>query len=143
MQIKGKNTPFFSMNKSTNMTPFGEHLVRVLRVRQITQTLLARNMQMHHSYLSAILHGRKGTPSEELVRDICVVLELDPDEQRLLERAAHASFARVRLPEIANFEERELVGQLVGQIGKLEPAQIIAMKSVLQLTPSIASPQAK
>lgn len=103
----------------------------------MTQTKLANALGIHHTYLSAILHGRKGLPNENLVRDIAKHLELSTAECVLLEQAARVSFRQLSLPETANLDERKLVGQLIGQIGRLLPAQIFAIKNVLELTPGV------
>lgn len=117
------------------MTPFGTQLTRVLRDRGITQTLLAKNVGIHYTYLSSVLHGRKGTPSEQLVNKIAESLKLSADERSHLEHAARISYRQVNLPETASEQERELVGQLMEQIGRLLPAQIAAISYVLELTP--------
>jgi hypothetical protein len=74
-------------------------------------------------------------PNENLVRNIAKKLELSAAEYAILGQAARVSFRQVSLPEGANIDERELVGQLMGQIGRLLPAQIAAIKNVLDLTP--------
>ena len=115
------------------MTPFGIQLVLSLKARHKTQSQLARDLGVHHTYLSSVIHGRKGMPSSSLVKAISDLLGLSESENKLLNHAAIHSCRQITLPASANLAERELVGQLVRRMGHLVPAQISAMKCILDI----------
>lgn len=117
------------------MTPFGTEVSRFLRLRRIRQCDLATAMGVHPTYLSALLHGRKGHPTEKQVSTIARALQLSSRDLVALEDAANNSFKLLELPSDANVEERRVAVRLVSAMGHLLPDQIRAINSILDLTP--------
>lgn len=118
------------------MTPFGTEVSRFLRIRRMRQCDLATAMGVHPTYLSALLHGRKGHPNEKQIATIAGVLQLSSRDLTALEDAANNSFKSLELPSEANVEERRVAVRLVSAMGHLLPDQIRAINSILDLTPS-------
>lgn len=117
------------------MTPFGTEVSRFLRLRRIRQCDLATAMGVHPTYLSALLHGRKGHPTDKQIATIASVLQLSSRDLTGLEDAASNSFKSLELPSDANVEERRVAVRLVSAMGHLLPDQIRAINSILDLTP--------
>lgn len=117
------------------MTPFGTDILRLLRHRSFRQCDLARAIGAHPTYLSALLHGRKGRPSRKQITTIAQALNLNSREFASLEAAAEASFKSLDLPADANLEERRMAVRLVSVMGCLLPDQIQAINNILNLTP--------
>lgn len=117
------------------MTPFGTEVSRLLRLRCMRQCDLATAMGIHPTYLSALLHGRKGDPTEKQVAAIASTLQLSSRDLASLNDAASNSFKSLELPFDANVEERRVAVRLVSAMGHLLPDQIRALNSILDLTP--------
>lgn len=117
------------------MTPFGSEVSRFLRLRRMRQCDLAIAIGVHPTYLSALLHGRKGHPTERQIAAIASSLQLSSRDLASLEDAANNSFKSLELPSDANVEERRVAVRLVAAMGHLLPDQIRAINSILDLTP--------
>lgn len=118
------------------MTPFGIEVSRHLRLGRMRQCDLAIAMGVHPTYLSALLHGRKGHPSEKQISAIAKALQLSSRDLTFLEVAANDSYRTLELPSDANVEERRLAARVVSAMGRLLPDQIRAINSILDLTPN-------
>jgi transcriptional regulator with XRE-family HTH domain len=92
-------------------------------------------MGVHPTYLSALLHGRKGRPSEKQIAAIANALKLSSRDLVSLTVAASDSFRTLELPNDANVDERRVAVRLVSAMGHLLPDQIRAINSILDLTP--------
>lgn len=117
------------------MTPFGTEVSRFLRLRRVLQCDLAIAMGVHPTYLSALLHGRKGHPTEKQISAIAKCLHLSSRDLASLEDAANDSFKALELPSDSSVEERRVAARLVSAMGHLLPDQIRAINSILDLTP--------
>ena len=115
------------------MTPFGCFLLELRRTRRLRQKQLANLLKVDASYLSGLESGRKGPPSQALVRRLQVALCLDDEETIKLEQAAAASRRKYEIPIDAQLEEYQLMSLLINQIGQLKPAQINAIIEILKL----------
>lgn len=117
------------------MTPFGIEVSKFLRRSRMRQCDLAEAVGVHPTYLSALLHGRKGHPTGKQVAAIAQALRLPSRDAASLEAAANDSFKTLELPCDANVEERRVAARLVSAMGCLLPDQIRAINSILDLTP--------
>ncbi len=79
------------------MTPFGLRLRDIRRQRNLTLAALAEQLGVSSAYLSALEHGRRGTPGPGLVMEICGALGLIWDEAEALKRLAALSAPKVTL----------------------------------------------
>jgi transcriptional regulator with XRE-family HTH domain len=79
------------------MTPFGEKLRQLRQARGILQRDMAAALEISAPYLSALEHGRRGTPSAGLIHQICQYFGLIWDEADELTALAKTSRPRLRL----------------------------------------------
>ncbi|MBO6638646.1 MAG: helix-turn-helix transcriptional regulator [Roseitalea sp.] len=79
------------------MTPFGERLRELRAERGMTQRQMARAIGVSPAYLSALEHGKRGTPRWILVQEIIACLNIIWDEADELQRLALQSAPRVTI----------------------------------------------
>lgn len=79
------------------MTPFGVRLRDIRRQRRITLAQMASDLGVSSAYLSALEHGRRGSPGPGLVMEICGYFGLIWDEAEALKRLASLSAPKVTL----------------------------------------------
>lgn len=77
------------------MTPFGERVRELRRTRGVSQKQMAYAIGVSPAYLSALEHGRRGTPPWSLVQKIIGYFNIIWDEADELERLAASSHPRV------------------------------------------------
>ena len=77
------------------MTPFGERLIELRRMRGVTQKEMAAELGVSAAYLSALEHGRRGTPTWFMVQKIIGYFNIIWDEAEELQRLAASSQPRV------------------------------------------------
>ena len=77
------------------MTPFGERLRELRAERNMTQKELAKKIGVSAAYLSALEHGKRGTPRWILVQQIIASLNIIWDEADELQGLALRSAPRV------------------------------------------------
>jgi transcriptional regulator with XRE-family HTH domain len=119
------------------VTPFGER-VRALRAAHgVTLKEMAAELQISSAYLSALEHGKRGSPSQGLVRQICEYFELIWDEADALLRLAESSKPRV-VVDTAGLtpEATALANRLAHDIGKLDARRIARLMAILGETES-------
>ena len=114
------------------MTPFGAK-VRALRAAHgVTLKEMAAELQISSAYLSALEHGRRGRPSQGLVRQICEYFELIWDEADALLRLAERSNPRVVVDTAGlSPEATELANRLAANIARLDAARLRALLDAL------------
>ncbi len=112
------------------MTPFGARLREMRRTRGVTQKQMAEAIGVSPAYLSALEHGRRGTPSWAMVQAIIGYFNVIWDEAEELQRIAAASHPRVvidtaglspRATELAN-----LLAAHIADLGEDEIGEILA-----------------
>lgn len=79
------------------MTPFGARIRDLRRVRGVTLTQMAADLDVSAAYLSALEHGKRGKPGPGLVMEICGYFGLIWDEAEALKRLADLSHPKVTL----------------------------------------------
>lgn len=79
------------------MTPFGARLRELRARRGLTLTRMAADLNISAAYLSALEHGRRGSPTPGLVQQICGYFNLIWDEVEYLKRLADLSRPRVTI----------------------------------------------
>lgn len=118
------------------MLPFGEVLTKIVKSRGFRHQDLAAKLGLHPTYLSALMHGRKGQPGALLLEKIKEALDLTDAELSQVSEAARLSFRQLELPISSSADERIVVEKLVSSMGRLLPEQLQAITSILLLTPS-------
>lgn len=107
------------------MTPFGEKLRQLRAERNMTQKELAAKIGVSAAYLSALEHGKRGTPRWILVQQIISSLNIIWDEADELQGLALKSSPKVTI-DTANLSPRatELANLLASGIDVLSDDSI-------------------
>lgn len=114
------------------MTPFGEKLRQLRQARGILQRDMAAALEISAPYLSALEHGRRGTPSAGLIHQICQYFGLIWDEADELTALAKASRPRVRLNTAGlSPAQTALANRLARELRHLDAQAIEAIQHVL------------
>jgi transcriptional regulator with XRE-family HTH domain len=124
------------------MTPFGARL-RVLRnQRGVTLKQLAQALQVSSAYLSALEHGKRGTPRAGLVHQINEFFGLIWDDAEDLAGLARLSKPRV-VVDTAGLtpEQTALANRLAQSIHRLPPETVAALHATLDTTASQSKPR--
>jgi transcriptional regulator with XRE-family HTH domain len=117
------------------MTPFGAR-VRALRAnRDVTLKHLAEALQVSAAYLSALEHGKRGSPSAGLVHQVNEYFGLIWDEADELSQLARLSNPRVTVNTAGlTPEQTALANRLAQVIHRLSPETVAALHAVLDTT---------
>lgn len=103
------------------MTPFGRRLRQLRDQKAVTLKEMATEIGVSPAYLSALEHGKRGTPAWLLVQRIISYFNVIWDEAEELERLAQISHPRVTVDTSGlSPEATEYANRLAQQIGKLE-----------------------
>jgi transcriptional regulator with XRE-family HTH domain len=124
------------------MTPFGAR-VRALRSdRGVTLKHLAEALQVSAAYLSALEHGKRGSPSAGLVHQVNEFFGLIWDEADDLSRLARLSNPRVTVNTAGlTPEQTALANRLAQVIHRLSPESVAALHAVLDTTKQQSKPR--
>jgi transcriptional regulator with XRE-family HTH domain len=118
------------------MTPFGARLRELRAARGMTLTALAARLAVSPAYLSALEHGKRGTPSRGLVHQICEVFDLIWDDAEALARLARLSRPRPRLDTAGlSPAQTALANRFADTLPHLSPATIAAITALIDATP--------
>jgi transcriptional regulator with XRE-family HTH domain len=114
------------------MTPFGEKLRALRAAKKITQRDMAAALQISAAYLSALEHGRRGTPAAGLVHQICQYLGLIWDDADELRNLARASRPRVKISTVGlTPEQTALANRLARDLRHVSGETVMAMNKLL------------
>ena len=114
------------------MTPFGEKLRQLRRARNILQRDMAAALEISAPYLSALEHGRRGTPSAGLIHQICQYFGLIWDDADELAALAKTSRPRVKLNAGGlTAAQTALANRLARELRHLDTDMVAAMQAVL------------
>ena len=124
------------------MTPFGARLRTLRSDRGITLKHLAEALQVSTAYLSALEHGRRGSPSAGLVHQVNEFFGLIWDEADDLARLARLSNPRVTVNTAGLApEQTALANRLAQLIHRLSPETVAAMHAALDATAQLPKPR--
>lgn len=114
------------------MTPFGE-AVRALRQRKgVSQKEMAAAIGVSPAYLSALEHGRRGTPTFDLLQRIAGYFNIIWDEADELFMTAEASHPRVVLDTSGlPAAYTALANRMARQIRSLSPDMVQTIDELL------------
>jgi len=123
------------------MTPFGARVRALRRAQGVTLKNMAADLQISEAYLSALEHGRRGRPTQNLVRQICGYFNIIWDEAEALENLARLSHPRV-VVDTAGLSPKatELANRLAEEIGGLDGEALDALLGALD---AAAAPRPK
>jgi transcriptional regulator with XRE-family HTH domain len=117
------------------VTPFGARLRALREARRQTLKEMAEAIGVSSAYLSALEHGRRGTPTWLLLQRIIAHFNIIWDEAEDLQRLAELSNPRI-VVDTATLSPAatELANRLSRQIAYLSEADIAAMLATLRAT---------
>lgn len=118
------------------MTPFGEAL-RDLRARKgVSQKEMAEALGVSPAYLSALEHGRRGTPSFDFLQRVAGYFNIIWDEAEALFALAGVSDPRVVI-DTAGLPAAytALANQLARRIRTLTPDVVVELAALLEKAP--------
>ena len=102
------------------MTPLGEKIRALRRERGVSQKQMAAALGVSAAYLSALEHGRRGSPTWTMIQKIIGYFNIIWDEAEELQRLAETSQPRVVLDTAGlSPAATELANLLAEKIGKL------------------------
>jgi transcriptional regulator with XRE-family HTH domain len=117
------------------MTPFGARLRALRADRGVTLKHLAEALQVSAAYLSALEHGKRGSPSAGLVHQVNEYFGLIWDEAEELSQLARLSNPRVTVNTAGlTPEQTALANRLAQVIHRLSPETVAALHAVLDTT---------
>lgn len=107
------------------MTPFGERLRELRAASGMTQKQMAAKIGVSPAYLSALEHGKRGTPRWILVQQIIACLNVIWDEADELQRLAMRSAPKVTI-DTSRLSPRatELTNLLASGIDQLDDPEL-------------------
>ena len=114
------------------MTPLGAKLRALREERGVSLKDMAKALNVSSAYLSALEHGKRGTPTWVLLQRIITYFNVIWDEAEELQRLAELSDPRVVVdtgglsPEATEFANR-----LANDIGKLKVEDVTFLKHEL------------
>lgn len=114
------------------MTPFGARMRALRQGRGVRLKDMAEALNISSAYLSALEHGRKGTPSPMLVRQICGYFGIIWDEAEELESLARLSDPRVVIDTGGLSPRATLAANLLARrIATLDAAAVESLLALL------------
>ena len=114
------------------MTPLGQKLRALREERGVTLKEMARALNVSSAYLSALEHGRRGTPTWVLLQRIITYFNVIWDEAEELQRLAEISDPRVVIDTGGLLPEAtELANRLSADIGKLKRDDLVFLRHEL------------
>jgi transcriptional regulator with XRE-family HTH domain len=117
------------------VTPFGARLRALRADRGVTLKHLAEALQVSAAYLSALEHGKRGSPSAGLVHQVNEYFGLIWDEAEELSQLARLSNPRVTVNTAGlTPEQTALANRLAQVIHRLSPETVAALHAVLDTT---------
>ena len=114
------------------MTPLGAKLRALRDERGLTLKDMAKALRVSSAYLSALEHGRRGKPTWLLLQRIITYFNVIWDEAEELQRLAELSDPKVTIDTGGLAPEAtELANRLARDIGRLEPDDLVFLKTEL------------
>jgi transcriptional regulator with XRE-family HTH domain len=114
------------------VTPFGEAVRRLRRMKGVTQKQMAEAIGVSPAYLSALEHGKRSAPSFDFIQRVAGYFNIIWDDVEELLSAGAMSHPRVVIdtsglgPDYTAFANR-----LSRRIGKLDQASLKEMSDIL------------
>ncbi|MEP3232068.1 MAG: helix-turn-helix transcriptional regulator [Hyphomicrobiales bacterium] len=103
------------------MTPFGQKIRQIRRTKNVSLKEMAEGVGVSSAYLSALEHGKRGTPTWAMVQRIIAYFNIIWDEAEELQRLAEISNPRI-VVDTAGLDPKatELANRLSTDIGRIE-----------------------
>ena len=115
------------------MTPLGAKLRSMREERGLSLKDMAKALHISSAYLSALEHGRRGKPTWILLQRIITYFNVIWDEAEDLQRLAELSDPKVTIDTGGlSPEATELANRLARDISRLEPEDLVFLKTEMQ-----------
>ena len=115
------------------MTPFGQRIRKLRRDRGLSLKTMAYDIGVSAAYLSALEHGKRGTPTWSLVQRIITYFNIIWDEAEELVQLAQISDPRVVVDTAGlNAETTELANVFARQVAFLSEDEVATMLGFLK-----------
>lgn len=103
------------------MTPFGQKIRQIRRAKNVSLKEMAEGVGVSSAYLSALEHGKRGTPTWAMVQRIIAYFNIIWDEAEELQRLAEISNPRI-VVDTAGLDPKatELANRLSADIGRVD-----------------------
>ena len=103
------------------MTPFGQKIRQIRRTKNVSLKEMAEGVGVSSAYLSALEHGKRGTPTWAMVQRIIAYFNIIWDEAEELQRLAEISNPRI-VVDTAGLDPKatELANRLSTDIGRVD-----------------------
>ena len=103
------------------MTPFGQKVRQIRRAKNVSLKEMAEGVGVSSAYLSALEHGKRGTPTWAMVQRIIAYFNIIWDEAEELQRLAEISNPRI-VVDTAGLDPKatELANRLSTDIGRVD-----------------------
>jgi len=118
------------------MTPFGERMRELRKVRGVTLKDMAEAIGVSSAYLSALEHGKRGRPGWSLIQRIIAYFNIIWDDAEAVARLARISHPRITI-DTSGLSPRatELANRLADDIARLDDKAIREMLATLDHKP--------
>lgn len=114
------------------MTPLGVKLRALRAERNISLKQMAAALNISSAYLSALEHGKRGTPTWDLLQRIIAYFNIIWDEAEEVQRLAEISNPKITIDTAGMAPEAtELANRLARIIGSLDPEDLDHLKNEL------------
>ena len=114
------------------MTPLGAKMRELRDARGVTLKQMAKALNVSSAYLSALEHGRRGTPTWILLQRIIHYFNVIWDEAEDLQRLAELSDPKIAIDTAGlSPEATELANRLARDIGRLSDDDLGVLKAEL------------
>ena len=115
------------------MTPFGLRMRALRAARGIPLREMAAALQVSAAYLSALEHGRRGTPTTGLIHQVNEFFGLIWDDAEEVARLARLSRPRPVLDTVGlGPEVTEFANRLAEALPRLPPGGLAELRAVLE-----------
>ncbi len=112
------------------MTPLGAKLRTLRAERNISLKEMAAALNISSAYLSALEHGKRGTPTWDLLQRIIAYFNIIWDEAEEVQRLAEISDPNITINTAGMAPgATELVNRLANEIGHLDENDLIDLKN--------------
>lgn len=125
------------------MTPFAIYFEKLRKVRGLQQKQVADVLGITACYVSAMEKGKKGPPTNKVIKKIIEVFRLNEDQQKELWLAVEQSMPVRRLPKNISMQEFAFIKDLWERLGTLSEEQLIIMSTTLKVNQSSDNSQLK
>ncbi len=120
-------------HEDIEMTPLGARMRALREERGVSLKEMAAALNVSSAYLSALEHGRRGTPTGFLLHRIIAYFNVIWDEAEDLQRLAELSDPKITIDTGGLAPEAtELTNRLAAAIDKLDTEDLIALRNEVQ-----------